>query len=209
NATEWLLDQQQDDGGFVDPFLGANANTTGLAGWALHAATEPAAASRASLWLRRLQVGAACDAALGPETGAIAYNADAFADARGNGIGARDRAQRIFVAVQALPGLIEAPAAVSELGITGLPRFVNAGKTIPVTPPGVAPAARVCLHVVRRPLEFSRPGSALHPSERGTGSLTRALTTADRGVSVRATLRDRAGLTVAVAKKKGKKGRRY
>src|SRR5690606_14210856 len=163
NATEWLLDQQQDDGGFVDPFLGANANTTGLAGWTLHAATEPAVASRASLWLRRLQVGAACDAALGPETGAIAYNADAFADARGNGIGARDRAQWIFVAVQALPGLIEAPAAVSELGITGLPRFVKAGKTIPVTLTGVAPGEQVCLTGGGRPYEFTGPGSVKLP----------------------------------------------
>lgn len=208
NATEWLLDQQQDDGGFVDPFLGANANTTGLAGWALHAATEPAAASRAALWLRRLQVGAACDAALGPETGAIAYNADAFADARGNGIGARDRAQWIFVAVQALPGLIEAPAAVSELGITGLPRFVKAGKTIPVTLTGVAPGEQVCLTGGGQPYEFTGPGSVKLPTARGTGSLTLTLTTADRGVSVRASVLDRARLTVDVAKKKVKKGKR-
>ncbi|MPZ25488.1 MAG: peptidase [Micromonosporaceae bacterium] len=74
-ALDWLAGQQQPGGGFTGAGLGANANSTGLAGQALRAAGRDAPADAAVSFLQSLQVG--CD---GPEEqrGAVALDDTGF-----------------------------------------------------------------------------------------------------------------------------------
>ncbi|GGU25241.1 LPXTG cell wall anchor domain-containing protein [Lentzea flava] len=74
-ALDWLVAQQQPDGGFPAASAGSNANTTGLAVGALVAGGRAEAADKAVAYLRTLQVGCA-----GPEAqrGAIAYDSKGF-----------------------------------------------------------------------------------------------------------------------------------
>lgn len=114
-AVAHLLGAQEDSGGFAG--TGAvNANTTGLAGQALRAAGEVAAADAAAAFLAGLQV-VAC-----PDFGALAYDAVGFAA----GVDA-DRDQWIRATAQGVLGL-------------GLPSYAQIGTTAPV-PAGLAPVA--------------------------------------------------------------------
>lgn len=58
SATAWLVEHQADDGSFADTAPGGtpNANSTGLAAWALAEAGESRAADDASEWIAKLQV---------------------------------------------------------------------------------------------------------------------------------------------------------
>ena len=113
-AGQWLLAQQAEDGSFLDPENGANANTTGLAGWALLELGEDEAAARAADWLRDLQVvesDAETDAKLAGETGAIAYDEASLEQARQLGLtDPLDRSPWVVAGVQAFPLLAAAPA---------------------------------------------------------------------------------------------------
>ncbi|MEJ2856214.1 MULTISPECIES: peptidase [unclassified Saccharothrix] len=81
-AVEWLVAQQQADGGFVDVLqkgdagTTTNANTTGLAAQALRVAGATAAADKAVAYLKALQVGCGAE-----QAGAIAYDAKGFSPA--------------------------------------------------------------------------------------------------------------------------------
>ena len=113
-AGQWLLAQQAEDGSFLDPENGANANTTGLAGWALLELGEDEAAARAGDWLRDLQVVASdaeTDEKLAGETGAIAYDEASLEQARQLGLtDPLDRSPWVVAGVQAFPLLAAAPA---------------------------------------------------------------------------------------------------
>jgi hypothetical protein len=81
-AVEWLVAQQQADGGFIDVLqkgeagTTTNANTTGLAAQALRVAGSTAAADKAAAYLKALQVGCGAE-----QAGAIAYDAKGFSPA--------------------------------------------------------------------------------------------------------------------------------
>ena len=68
NAVTWLKSKQQPDGGFPSAQGGSNANSTGLAAWALRD-------RKARGYLKSLQV------RTGPEAGAIAFDASGFTKA--------------------------------------------------------------------------------------------------------------------------------
>ncbi|WP_181310439.1 hypothetical protein [Nocardioides campestrisoli] len=111
DVAAWLLAQQAADGSFADPQNGTNANTTGLAGWALHLLGEDEAAARAAAWLRGLQVGQEQteDGELAEETGAIAYDESSLAQARRHGLSdPLDRSPWVGAGVQAFPALAAA-----------------------------------------------------------------------------------------------------
>ncbi|MBE7325075.1 hypothetical protein IEQ44_10430 [Nocardioides sp. Y6] len=108
-AGEWLLEQQADDGTFSDPQNGTNANTVGLAGWALRVLGEDEAADRAAAWLAARQIGEEEEGELADEVGAIAYDTLGLEDGRRYGItDPLDRSQWVLAAVQAFPALAQA-----------------------------------------------------------------------------------------------------
>lgn len=120
-AADWLKSQQAADGSFsAGATEGYNANTTGLAGWALSRAGETAAATKAATWLRAVQVAdlAPCANKLAADNGSVAYKPSILAAARTSGItlGARDQYRR--TTAQALPALASAPASDAALRIS-------------------------------------------------------------------------------------------
>lgn len=115
-AASWLRKQQAADGSFAAGALGPNANSTGLAAWALAATGYDGAARRAASWLRGLQVAdlAPCATTLAPENGAIAYKPADLAAARtagGIAVAARDGFRR--ASVQSVPALAYVPAGAA------------------------------------------------------------------------------------------------
>jgi hypothetical protein len=106
-ATRWLKRQQRRNGSFVGGPTTAepNANSTGLAGWALGEVGACKPAQKAARWVKRLQVGAKAGGALAGEHGAIAYNAAALATARTAGITDASQDQWRRATAQAAPAL--------------------------------------------------------------------------------------------------------
>ena len=101
-AVAWLESQQADDGSFrsAQPSV-ANANTTGMAGWALGTVGETEPAGRAATWIAKHQLG--CDA--GGAAGAIAYDDAGLAQLRKKGITVATEGQVRLATAQALPVL--------------------------------------------------------------------------------------------------------
>lgn len=112
-AVQWLADQQADNGAFGDPDMGENANSTGLAAHALALAgkdeSAQKAAQKAAQWIAKLQVTEDTGGKLDGETGAVAYNSDAF-----------DAGKKEGITDEALPQWRGATAQAT-LGLTHLP----------------------------------------------------------------------------------------
>jgi hypothetical protein len=146
-AADWLKGQQAADGSFsAGATEGYNANTTGLAGWALARAGETAAAAKAATWLRAVQVAdlAPCATTLAADNGAVAYQPGILATARTSGItlGARDQYRR--TTAQALPALASAPAADAALRISA-PATAVEKSTVTVTVLGLGAGEAACV----------------------------------------------------------------
>jgi len=101
-AVSWLESQQAADGSFAaaQPKV-ANANTTGMAGWALGTAGDTEAAGKAATWVAQHQLG--CDA--GKAAGAIAYDDTSLAQTKAKGITVATEGQIRLATAQALPVL--------------------------------------------------------------------------------------------------------
>ncbi len=114
SGAAWLETQQSADGSFgAGTDDGANANTTGLAGWAMGEAGKTAAATRAAAWLRGVQIAdlAPCATTLTADNGAIALSpADLAATRTAGGIPSGQRFSYAFATAQALPALAHVPA---------------------------------------------------------------------------------------------------
>lgn len=146
DAVDWLKSQQQKGGAFLDN--GAiNANTTGLAGWALGVAGEDAAAARAARVLRALQAAtiAPCVDGLASDRGAVALDPAALAAGRADGITAATRGQWLRATAQAVPALAWAPAG-GTVEVTA-PEWARAGGKVAVRATGFAPGEAVCVQV--------------------------------------------------------------
>ncbi|WP_134738452.1 prenyltransferase/squalene oxidase repeat-containing protein [Nocardioides sp. 503] len=146
-ATAWLTSVQRADGGFTDDGSAGtpNANSTGLAGWALGVTGQDPAAAKAATWVRAHQASndGTCAAYAAGDLGAIALNdKDLAAGVGGIGSEAAGRWQR--ATVQALPALTYAPAAVGTPVVTGTSAYVPAGSVQTVTVRNVAPGDAVC-----------------------------------------------------------------
>lgn len=148
-AVAWLKTQQLPDGAFGA--WGANSNSTGLAGWALHEVGADVEAARAATWIRRHQViGAACDGKLSTDPGAIAFDDDALANGIADGITAGEvRGQWVLSTAQAFPALLAAPASTKPLAVSA-PRFVKAGSTVTLKTTGLASGQRGCATLAGR-----------------------------------------------------------
>ncbi|UMG93136.1 prenyltransferase/squalene oxidase repeat-containing protein [Nocardioides sp. TF02-7] len=148
-AVAWIRGAQAADGSFDGGSAteGPNANSTGLAGWALHVAGETEAAEDAATWLRARQVpGTRCDGRLAAEAGAIAYDQAAYDAGVADGIGVT-ATQWQLVAIQALPALLAAPAARGGLRLGKVPAFLDAGRQRRVAVTGLAPGERGCVRI--------------------------------------------------------------
>ncbi|WP_028659009.1 hypothetical protein [Nocardioides insulae] len=104
DAVAWLVEQQEDDGSFAGGTPpAANANSTGLAGWALGDAGQSEAASAAAVWVSEHQAGFAFCGGEGT-SGAIAYD-QAAAEAALKGITDETASQFRLATAQAMPAL--------------------------------------------------------------------------------------------------------
>lgn len=148
-AEGWLLGHQHADGSFGGgtSTTGANANSTGLAGWALGALGDSDAAAAAAVWVRQHQADelASCPNALSSETGAIGYDATAVADGRTAGITDATSDQWRRATSQALPALVYAPAGTQDLTLAGPTGYVRAGTTVTYHVHGAVPGDKVCI----------------------------------------------------------------
>lgn len=149
-ATTWLADSQATDGSFGGGTSteAPNANSTGLAGWALGIEGNIAAAAEAAVWVRGVQADdpEPCTTGLTGELGAIGYDSPGHGLGRSQGIVAETEDQWRRTSAQALPVLLWAPAAgtgptldVSDDG------FRKAGSTVRVSADGLAPGDTVCV----------------------------------------------------------------
>jgi len=155
DAIAWIKTQQAGNGSFDGGTAteGPNANSTGLAGWALDIAGEHEAAEAAAAWIRGRQVvGTRCDGALMDDWGAIAYDRAAFDAGVTDGITAGTAGQWDFATIQALPALLAAPAAAEpdSLSFDDVPVFLDGGARVTFTVTGLAPGERACAQIGRR-----------------------------------------------------------
>lgn len=107
-ATTWLKQAQKPNGslGGGTATEASNANSTGLAAWALGETGSCAKARQAAQWVRDLQVsGDVSGTPLAGEKGAIAYNRAAYQAAQQDGIGTEEQDQWRRATTQAAPGL--------------------------------------------------------------------------------------------------------
>ncbi|GGD17030.1 prenyltransferase/squalene oxidase repeat-containing protein [Nocardioides daphniae] len=210
DAKTWLAAQQAADGGFGSTDNGANANSTGLGGWALAELGDTARATKAATWLRARQVVGACDGKLAPETGAIAYSDEALAAGRKDGIAdPLDRVQWIIAGAQGLAGLASAPATSAKDKVTA-PRFAKAGSKVTFTVTGLAAGERGCLSGAVGTRTLVGTGSALKAVatlKAGTRSVTLRTATATGTSSVTGTVTvlGKKKLKVSLAKKQVKR----
>jgi Prenyltransferase and squalene oxidase repeat len=146
DAVNWLLTQQRDDGswGGGPTTEGSNANSTGLAAWALGDRTE---SEEAAQWLRDHQATPLdmCNR-LGGFDGAISYDDAARSTGRSEGITVessdqwrRATAQAVF----ALEYLPEEPSAA--LTLTGPSGFRKAGGQPVLSTSGAPAGTQLCL----------------------------------------------------------------
>ncbi|WP_340539647.1 hypothetical protein [Nocardioides sp. GXZ039] len=135
-ASRWLLAAQRPDGSFgsdADIPTG-NANSTGLAGWALGELGHADAAAKAAVWLRARQVvNPVGQRVYLPDLGgAVAYDAADLTLAQSGPIEPVDRDRYRRASVQAAPALRYAPDGVSRVAQAPT-RFLRAGSTQQVT----------------------------------------------------------------------------
>jgi hypothetical protein len=147
-ATAWLVSEQATNGSFGSgsDIPAPNTNSTGLAGWALGEAGETAAAEKAAIFVRALQVDEPepCATALNGDQGAIAYDVAALTNGREDGITVALEDQWRRASAQALPALRWAPGDPGEASAIELKPFYQAGTRVQLTANGFIPGDTVC-----------------------------------------------------------------
>jgi hypothetical protein len=109
HAVRWLKRNQKANGSFggSGPTSAANANSTGLAGWAFRTAGKCGSARDAAAWLAKLQIrGDVSGTPLAGDRGAIAYDHAAMKAAKRHGITQSTRDQWRRAGAQAAPALL-------------------------------------------------------------------------------------------------------
>lgn len=148
DALAWLGAQQGADGSLgAGTDDGANANTTGLAGWAMAQAGQTGAAAKAAGWLRGVQVAdlAPCATKLTAENGALAPKPEILASTRTAGaIPAGQRLSYAFATAQALPALAHVAAGTGALAVSA-PATAVEKSTVTVTVAGLGAGEAGCV----------------------------------------------------------------
>ena len=159
-AANWLRTQQAADGSFSAGALGANSNTTGLAGWALAGAGLDAEATRAASWLRGLQLAdlAPCATALTADNGGILYKPVDLATVRSAGtlsVPVRELTRR--ATAQALPALALVPAGGAVT--ISAPATAVEQSTVTVTVAGLGAGEPACVSFAGQSRSVTGTGS--------------------------------------------------
>ena len=147
SAAAWLKTQQAADGSFSTATEGTNANTTGLAGWALAKSGDTATATKAANWLRAVQIAdlAPCVTTLTVENGAVAFKPTVLATSRTAGsisVGLRGQYRR--ATAQALPALANVSPGTGVLGVSA-PAAAVEKSTVTVTVAGLGAGEAGCV----------------------------------------------------------------
>ncbi|MCW2756817.1 MAG: hypothetical protein JWO76_886 [Nocardioides sp.] len=147
-AEQWLLGHQRKDGSFGGGASteAPNANSTGLAGWALGTMGNTDAASDAAAWVRAHQATNVSDCVYyaAADTGAIAYDTAARTALQRTPIGADTQDQFRRATSQALPVLQWAPAGAGDPQALFTAEYVAARGKKPVGVVGAAPGEALC-----------------------------------------------------------------
>ncbi|MDN4160511.1 hypothetical protein [Nocardioides abyssi] len=194
-AAAWLASAQRPGGAFGadDQIETPNANSTGLAGWALGLAGNAEPAERAAAWLRAHQLTnvGACTPFRAADVGAVAYDDGALAGARKDGVTTGTEGQYLRATAQALPALQWAPDrgmyGVVEIDRT---RTVRAGKKVRVQFLDFGPGSKVCIALgkQRRLSDVGFTGLASVDLTMPRGTAKRTVTaTAEDGSTLRRT----------------------
>ena len=148
-AGTWLATQQKASGAFGGDGVGANTNSTGLAGWALGLLKNREAATKAAVWVRKQQPieSNKCRSALTRDTGAIAYKPKDVGVARNDGITDKSAYQWRRSTAQAMAVLQWAPASVDALAVSSRRTSGEAGDRVRFAVTGLAPGERACLAI--------------------------------------------------------------
>ncbi len=198
-AADWIKTRQAADGSFDGGTAveGANANSTGLAGWALNVSGEKETAAKAAVWLRNRQVVGPCDGALASQAGALGYDDETLTKGRKSGIGALEAGKWQTAAAQALPALLALPATSPKT--VSAARFVKAGTSVTVQAGGLTSGEPACLQVAGAIQRISGAGSTSFQIPAGTGTHVVTLTTAGGRVTTTVVGLAKAKLKVKVA----------
>ena len=148
-AEAWLLSTQKPSGawGGGKSTKGPNANSTGLAGWALgELGGDDAAVANAAAWVRGHQLTnvAHCVYFADADRGAIAYNTNAVDAAGATPIDAEKQDEFRRTTTQALPVLQWAPDGDGDPNVLFAPDYVKAGSTVSVGVIGATPGEALC-----------------------------------------------------------------
>ena len=192
-AKTWLAAQQRTDGswGGGTSTEGSNANSTGLAAWALG---DTGDSEQAAQWLRAHQATDydVCDK-LANQRGAIAYDDAGLAAGRSNGITPATQDQWRRASAQALPALAYVPQDTTPAApvLTGPAGYLKTGTRPVLTTSGVGTGDQLCLTGV---------GAAVQGT--ASGSTWRSAVTLPAGTRTRVyTVRDAFGHTDTLAVK--------
>jgi hypothetical protein len=170
-ALDWLVSQQAANGSFNT----GNANSTGLAGWALGVAGRTTAAAKAAQWLRGQQLANAgsCLKYAAKDNGAITLDSLGLANAGTGPLSQIDSDVVTRATAQALPALLWAPGGdfAGATSLTGPVGFVRAGSKQTVVVSG-APGNTVCLAGTRLVLDASGKAIATVTAPASTGKVT-------------------------------------
>lgn len=200
-GVTWLESQQLPDGGFG--FAGAgNANSTGLAGWALGAAGRSATAVKAAEWVAARQVVAlpACGATkVDGEHGAVAPDQTELETARQQGIAVEALGTWKRAGAQALAALAYLPQSTPALSAPA--GYVKAGSTITATVAGLRAGEAACLSGVGTPTRVTGPGAVTVTLPAATADHALTLATVGKPVAVTVRALGKAKLKLKLDKK--------
>lgn len=188
-ASAYLSANQADDGSFggAPPTTAPNANTTGLAAWALGETCDLAGAYAAADWTRTLQVGAdQASTALADETGAIAYDQAALDRDEADGIADSERDQYRRSTAQAANGLAYDVDADPSIRLVK-PRddFFRAGSSVDLTVKGIDQGDAPCLTTPGGPVLLDDAQAAATTTVTLPRKTTRVTYTATAGPGLR------------------------
>lgn len=182
DAVAWLLTQQRGNGGFGSDadIPTANANSTGVAAYALAITGHPTAAGRAAAWLRAHQAAnvGTCRPFGAADRGAVLYD-DA---ARTAGLAGPMDDQLVYQSARAtadaLPGLLAAPAGPGDPNVLYAPGYAHTGSRTQVGVNDATPGAPLCAVLgAQRVLRWANPAGEAHlplrvPTRAGTYTAT-------------------------------------
>jgi hypothetical protein len=148
-AGTWLASKQKANGSFGGgaSTTKSNTNSTGLAGYALGLLKNRDAATKAAVYVRKLQPvdKNRCRSALTRDTGAIGYDKAAVKTARTAGITPATTDQWRRATAQAMAVLQWAPASSDALSVSSRRGRAEAGDRVRFQVFGISPGERACI----------------------------------------------------------------